>query len=72
MGLPVRRQQTLDQFKKENDMPHFSPADLLRQKSMTPASYEHTQAAASALWTVNHFLDLPGTPTVLAYDANGT
>ena len=53
-------------------MPHFSPADLLRQKSMTPASYEHTQAAASALWTVNHFLDLPGTPTVLAYDANGT
>lgn len=53
-------------------MPHFSPADLLRQKSMTPASYEHTQAAASALWTVNHSLDLPGTPTVLAYDANGT
>ena len=52
-------------------MPHFSPADLLRQKAMAPANYEHTQSQPSALWTINHNLDLPGTPTVLAYDAGG-
>ena len=32
-------------------MPHFSPADLLRQKSIVPASYEHTQNQAAATWT---------------------
>ena len=41
-------------------MPHFSPADLLRQKAMAPANYEHTQSQSSALWTINHNLDLPG------------
>ena len=48
-------------------MPHFSPTDLLRQKSMLPANYEHSQA--QAVWTVQHNLDIPGTPTVIVYDA---
>lgn len=52
-------------------MPHFSPTDLLRQKSMLPANYEHSQAQAQAVWTVQHNLDIPGTPTVIVYDAVG-
>ena len=50
---------------------HFTPAELLRQKAIVPANYEHVQAQASATWDVIHGLDLPGTPIVITYDGTG-
>ena len=50
---------------------HFTPAELLRQKAIIPANYEHVQAQASATWDIIHGLDLPGTPIVITYDGTG-